>query len=432
MELYALLARSLIQGKTSLPIEPRPELLSLRNPYDPKANLPYRLHDASLYKDRYYLYFGIVPAVTLFVPYRFVTRLDLPNRAAVPVFCIAGYLTSYALFFLLAKHNRWLLPSWLQCAIVLSLGTMSLVCLILRTPAFYQVPIAAGYFFVMAGFLTLARGIFVVHAAKRFLLAGLMFGMAVGCRPHFAVICGIVLVGFAVRARRSPELVIAMAAGMAVCAVGLGWYNYVRFDDPLEFGRTYQLTQFSSRPGSTYYGLELNGRAGLRSAEKFLFQAPHVNTTSPFFHTVWIDPLLGRAGRPLWMEDMVGLIPAAPLALLGFFMPLFLGRRRIANASLDGASLWLLKAMYWCGVAVFFILCIVGWVIGRYLVDFAPLLIFVSVSLVAMLWQKIPPRPIRLVFSLGVGAATIYGAAVDTALATPRLDIILRFLRTGT
>jgi hypothetical protein len=430
-ELYALLARSFLQGKTALLTEPRPELLSLPDPYDPEANSKYRLlHDASLYKGRYYLYFGAVPVVTLFLPYRLLTDLDLPNRVAVPIFCIAGYLSSCALFFLLAGHNRWVLPFWLQCAAIVSLGSMSMVCLILRRPSVYEVAIAAGYFFVMAGFLFLARAILVRRTPSKWLvLAGLMFGLAVGCRPHLVVICGIVLGAFAIRARRSPGLVIAMTTGMAVCGIVLGWYNYVRFDNPIEFGRTYQLTSFSANRSSAYYsGLEFNLDAAFRSAEEFLFLTPHVDTNVPFFHTVFINPLPGRRGRPLWMERMVGLIPAAPFALLGSFMPFFLGRRLTANG-LDEASAWLLYAMYWSGVVVFFVLCVVGWVLGRYLVDFAPLLTFEGASLTAMLWQTIPEGRSKWMFSWGVGAAAIYGAVLNAALATPRLEMILKFLR---
>ena len=428
-ELYALLARSFLLGKTALPIEPRPELVSLPNPYAPEANRKYRLQDASLFNGRYYLYFGAVPVVTLFLPYRLVTGQDLPNRVAVPIFCIAGYLSSCALFFLLAAHNRWALPFWLECAVLVSLGSMSQVCLLLRTPAFYQVAIAAGYFFVMAGFLALARAGTARGAGKWLLLSGLMFGLAVGCRPHLVVICGIVLGAFAIRARRSLGLVIALTTGMAVCGIVLGWYNYVRFDDPLEFGRTYQLTEFSSNPGSTHYGLELNPNAISRSAEKFLFLPPRVDTSAPFFHTVSINPLPGRPGPPLWMEDMVGLIPAAPLALLGFLMPVFLRGRWIANGLLDAVSAWLLYAMYWSGVGVFSILCVVGWVLGRYLVDFAPLLTFEGAVLAALLWRTIPQRPIKYVYSWGVGAVAIYGAVVNTALAMPSLEKILQFVR---
>ncbi len=431
-ELYALLATSFLHGRTDLPIQPLPELLSLPDPYDPVRNQDYRLHDASLYKGRYYLYFGVAPVITLFLPYRIMTGMDLPNRAAVPIFCIAGYLSSCALFFLLARYNGWVLPLWLQCAVTISLSSMSLVSVMLRTPWFYQVAIAAGYFFVMAGFLVLAKATLLHHAASKWLvLAGLMFGLAVGCRPHLLLICGIVLGAFAIRVRCSARPVLAMVAGMAACGILLGWYNYLRFDNPLEFGRSYQLTSFPSRPGLTYHGLELNWNTTLPAAEKFLFLAPRVDTTLPFLHTVSINPLLGRGGGFFWYEDMVGLVPAAPFALLGLFLPLFLSKRRTARGLLDGASAWLLYMMYWSGIAVLFILCAVGWVLDRYVVDFAPLFTFIGVSVIAMLWQVLRARPAKHIFSFGILAATAYGTVLNVAFAIPPLRMVLKFLRDG-
>lgn len=430
MELYAMLARSFLQRTTILPIEPRPELLALADPYDPNLNAPYRLEDASLYRGHYYLYFGVVPAVTLYVPYRIVTGRDLPNRAAVPIFCIAGYLCSCALFFLLAHQNGWQLPLWLQCAIVLSLGSMSLVSLLLRRPAFYQVAIAAGYLCVMAGFLVLARAILLGRSARKWLLlSGVLFGSAVGCRPHLVIVCGIVLGALAIRARRNLALVIAMATGMAACAVGLGWYNYVRFGDPLEFGRAYQLTLFSSDPRATYHGLDLNLSGTLRSAKQFLFVTPEVSGKAPFFYTAFTNPLMGRPGKAIWMEDMVGLIPAAPWALLGLFAPFLLARKLSLRARLDEASNWLLQVMYWCAVLIFSLLCVVGWVLGRYLADFAGLLTLVGASLIALLWQKITERPLRAILSGTIGLTAIYGAVLNAALTMPPLDAVLDFLR---
>ncbi|MGA7460265.1 MAG: hypothetical protein WBW69_08560 [Candidatus Korobacteraceae bacterium] len=429
MELYALLARSFLQGTTALPIDPRPALLALPDPYDPYLNQPYRLEDASLYRGHYYLYFGVVPAVALFLPYRLVTGQDLPNRIAVPIFCIGGYLCSCALFFLLARHNRWTLPLWLECAIVLSLGSMSLVSLLLPTPAFYQVAISAGYCCVMAGFLVLAKGLVRSLSPRKWLLfSGVLFGLAVGCRPHLVIVCVIVLGTFAIRARQNPTLVLAMAAGMAACALGLGWYNYARFHDPLEFGRTYQLTVFPRNPLRNYRGLELNPSGTLRSAKQFLLVTPQAKREPPFFYTTPTNPLVGRAGKPFWMEDMVGLIPAAPWALLGLFAPVFLAKKRFA-ALLDEASHWLLQVMYWSGVLILCLLCLVGWVLGRYLVDFAGLLTFEGASLIALFWQRIPGQPRRHIFAGAVGLTAIYGAVLNAALATPPLDLILYFFR---
>src|SRR5206468_7160345 len=67
---YNVLADALRHGQLHLRIEPRPEMFELMEPYEPARNDPFRLHDASLYKGKYYLYFGVVPAFLLFVPWR--------------------------------------------------------------------------------------------------------------------------------------------------------------------------------------------------------------------------------------------------------------------------------------------------------------------------------------------------------------------------
>ena len=60
---YGLLGDAFLSGQTYLKITPSPQLLALADPYDPHANAPYLLWDASLYNGKYYLYFGPGPAL---------------------------------------------------------------------------------------------------------------------------------------------------------------------------------------------------------------------------------------------------------------------------------------------------------------------------------------------------------------------------------
>ena len=69
-EPYNLLAKGYLSGHLSLSILPAPELLALPDPYDPIANARLRIWDATLFKGRYYLYFGPTPALLLFAPFR--------------------------------------------------------------------------------------------------------------------------------------------------------------------------------------------------------------------------------------------------------------------------------------------------------------------------------------------------------------------------
>src|SRR5690349_3569995 len=47
--MYTRLTDALLHGQASLRLRPPPELLALRDPYDPNQNAPYRLHDATLF-----------------------------------------------------------------------------------------------------------------------------------------------------------------------------------------------------------------------------------------------------------------------------------------------------------------------------------------------------------------------------------------------
>ena len=133
-EYFPLLTDAFLAGQTSLLVQPSAEMLALPDPYDPYANARYRLHDASLYHGKYYLYFGPTPALVLFLPYKVLTGWHLPSRIAVALFCTLGFAFSCALFFLLAKRERWDCPEWLGSAAVLSLGTAPGGCLSAGAP----------------------------------------------------------------------------------------------------------------------------------------------------------------------------------------------------------------------------------------------------------------------------------------------------------
>ena len=60
---YNLLTDGFLGGHLYIPVTPHPNLLLAADPYNPAQNEPYRLHDVSLYRGKFYLYFGAAPAV---------------------------------------------------------------------------------------------------------------------------------------------------------------------------------------------------------------------------------------------------------------------------------------------------------------------------------------------------------------------------------
>jgi len=91
---YNKLVDGFLEGHLYLSVAPDPRLLQAADPYAPSLNAPYRLHDASLFRSRYYLYFGPAPAVSLLLPFRMVTNLRMPERLAVALFLFAGLVVS--------------------------------------------------------------------------------------------------------------------------------------------------------------------------------------------------------------------------------------------------------------------------------------------------------------------------------------------------
>jgi hypothetical protein len=218
--------------------------------------------------------------------------------------------------------------------------------------------------------------------------------------------------------------VLALTAGLLLCGVALGWYNYVRFANPLEFGRTYQLTSFSSNHGRSFFGLELNLGTAFRSAARFLCEVPNVDSKPPFLHPAVINPLLAHPGPVVWTESMIGAIPAAPIALLGLVLPFFLGTQNF----LDEPSAWLLYVMYWSAMAIFCILCISGWILVRYLVDFVPLLSFGGIVVVVAAWTRISSPRLKQFCSLALVAVVLYGTVVNFALGMPSRALMAKLL----
>ena len=83
---YELMAESLLQGRLDLPCEASPELKAMDNPYDynMREQLGVEYHWDHAYKDgHYYMYFGVVPALVLYLPYRMITGEPLSWHAGV-------------------------------------------------------------------------------------------------------------------------------------------------------------------------------------------------------------------------------------------------------------------------------------------------------------------------------------------------------------
>lgn len=248
---YNSLTRSLLHGKPWLDISVSDEVLHLPNPWDPLQANGRMPMDASYYKGHYYSYFGVVPALTVFLPFKVLTRHELPLVYGSLVFAvgalvIAGLLWVRVIADAFPNHEAYLAPLGIL-AIGLCGGQWGLA----RRVSIWEPSITSGHFFmaafVAAGYLALRNH----HPFRWLALCALSLALAVGCRPDLGVALpalGLAAVLVLVRAAKHSDLGwsralgrLAVAALPSVCVgAGLLVYNKVRFDSFLEFGLHYQ------------------------------------------------------------------------------------------------------------------------------------------------------------------------------------------------
>jgi hypothetical protein len=243
---YNLLAQALVLGQLHLTVEPRPELLDLLDPYDPAKNAPYRLHDASLYHGRYYLYYGVAPALAVFVPFRLV-GIDLPEALGAAVFALGALAFSGLLLLRLISECAPTTPFGLRVLALLMLALTNGMPFVLRGASVYEVAITAGACFLWAAAFVLSTAGDDGRTRRwRLGLGSLLLGLAVGSRPsHVFSIPLLLAIGIAAlpaSSRRLRKVAAAAVAPLGGVLLLLAAYNAARFGSPFEFGTRYQLS----------------------------------------------------------------------------------------------------------------------------------------------------------------------------------------------
>lgn len=405
---YGFLTDALVAGQVHLKLIPDPKLLRLADPYAGPQGTQ-RPHDMSFYRGKFYLYYGITPAVVLLVPWHVLTDLHLTEIAVTTTLCYGGFLIASLWLLRLRRrlfdsvHTGWIL----LCIAVLGLG--SPIYFLGNNPTFYAVPIAAAFFCLMLA------GVFVDHSARAtnpssaaiwLAAASLALGLAVGARPNY-VLCLPLLLLPAFRlwknlppARRWSSAALPFAAAAilpaALVGAGLAVYNYLRFGHFTEFGIQYSLASASVREikliGFEYYPKNLR---------LYFLQAAEFIRYFPFFHA---------ADRPF------GILPHFTLAGAAFLFPLSAFSRRLRH---DPA--WIVGGLFWLGSAIanLAILCLFFGGEDRYLVDFTPttLLLACALLLAGVHAMRSWTRPARFFPHLLLASVSLWTVANGACFA---------------
>ena len=315
---YAQLARSLKEGKLDIEYEFSPNIAietldSMKNPYDlyergrafadKKIPSPW---DIAYYNGKFYVYFGVLPVVAMYLPYHLLTGGDLPN--------IAAFLASYALLVIgaflftrvLIKYKFPRTPFSVYLILSLMVANCTGAFIYAFAPRCYCTPIVLACALVLLG-LTLwfsaaetichANRIvsdgeaFVSGRSPRFAVPKLIFGslfiaLTAATRPQFLIFSVLAVPIFLPllfkkdKASVKIARICSFAVPFAAVAALVMAYNSARFGSPFDFGANYNLTTNDMR---------LRGFNAARLPDglfAYLFQLPNLSIAFPYVNAV--------------------------------------------------------------------------------------------------------------------------------------------------
>lgn len=401
---YGHVADSLIAGRPWLDLDVPGQLAQSTHPYD----VPTRLKlledgvspmywDYAYYEGHWYSYFGVLPAVLLFVPYRLVTGQMLPTAAAEQ-FLVLLFIIFFSLLVLRVIH-RVMPKTSLAAASLITVNALlgAQVGYLAYRTNFYQVPFAASLALTSLGLWfwlgadTSSRPLIPSDrwqagdaqplSLPRLAVGALCIAANFGCRPTFALTALLAIALFwpqiramisdlahrritMLKALRAP---LAMVIPALVVVIPLMLWNKVRFGSLTDFGNAYQFTvsdmtryatPIADMPATVWYYLFLPVR--------FVRNFP------------WLA--VSPAPMPVWgyYEVMVGaLFTATPLMLLALVLPF------LHKLEMHGMRRWLMSCLALAGVLVVFDSYVggLGW---RYSADFGWLVALASIP--GLLW----------------------------------------------
>lgn len=388
------------------------------------------LNDATPFQGKYYLYFGVVPALAAFLPYTLLTGQDVAPNGVVLAFVAAGFLVHLST---LARVRRAMsdravprLPVWSVALLAFAGGTPFL----LTTAAMYQVAIAGAYLCVAGAWYCLQRCLESrTHPSLWLTLTSLAMGLAVGCRPITIFVIPLLLGVIALLRRRSgagrgprlATLVLAAVLPAGAIGAGLATYNWLRFGRWQEFGNSIMLHPLGDRPlfQASFVWPNLNW---------YYLKPPLLSPYFPYFYP------LGEEGRP---ADYYGFEAIHGQWLVMGLMLVVGARWLVTRSKLRLAPPWsnFCLVLGVAFVALFGPLLPLNGRADRYVVDFQPtLVLLLAIAAMAPLNADRPETP-RWRWSvgflvLGASTANILGAMELNdyfASAHPRANRVLSY-----
>jgi hypothetical protein len=378
---YSLLVAGFIRGHLYMNVDADPRLESTNQ--DVLYHTP-TLLDASYYKRHFYLYYGVVPAVILLLPYHLLTGQDLGINVACLLFWFLGFGAALAWLRNLWRDQGLPRAAWPASVAVLILAFFPATTFLVRRSMFYELPLAAGFAFISVFFASLYE---VIQGRRNITMlwkASISLGLAIGCHPNHLFLLPL-LAWVAIsevpsdsggRKHLTKRLAAALIPVAAVGA-GLAWYNYARFGSIFEFGFKYGQNGFFAARESLYVPQFFWANL------KWYFLTPP--SITPYFPFVFPGNNTFRPEGYIGAEAMHGQLPATLMSAWILAGVLASTRLREAPATLRRFSLVL-----GCASAFSLIfICFLQIRANRYMADFETPLAWLMAGWGIWVWSTV-------------------------------------------
>lgn len=403
---YIELTDAILDGHYYLNDNPDPKLQDITNPYDPDARDnggASASWDHAYYEGKYYVYFGIVPALLFNIPVKAIADIDIKPFTCIltliPVFIIMSWILIYAIAkkFMTKENESIPLLLYIMLSTIFVSGTGTAFLMV--WPDMYTLPIftaltlaVSGLYCWITSFKKTDEG-YKLSNIKLF-IGSLLLALIAGCRPQMLLVLftavplfwNTVFMDRKLFSKNSISQSICFVLPIIIFAAFMFHYNYARFGSIFDFGANYNLTtnDMTSRginlaripQGIFYYILQPLNIEGI---------FPYITTTNFATRYMGITIKEGTYGGIFFLQPLTFVILLLPKV----------------KEELKERGLWIITIL----LTVFAVIiasadAIMAGILARYFIDFSWLFVLTSIIIIFAAYTKYGKRGYWKIFNI--------------------------------
>ncbi len=415
---YIELTDAILDGHYYLNTDPDPKLEDLTNPYDPDErdkNGVSSSWDHAYYEGKYYVYFGIVPALLFNIPVKLITGIDIKPfyciLVLIPIFIIMSWLLIYAIAKkFMSKENEGiplLLYIMLSTIFVSGTGTAFLMV----WPDMYTLPIFTAMTLAVSGLYCWITAFkkreksYELNSIKLF-IGSLLLALIAGCRPQLLLVLFMAIPLFRNTVFKDRKLfskgsivqTLCFVLPIALFAAFMFHYNYARFGSIFDFGANYNLTTNDM----TSRGIRLSRiPQGIFS---YILQPLNMEGVFPYITTT--NFATNYMGITIREGTYGGILFLQPLTFAVFLMPK-------VKKELKEKGLYIITIL----LNVFALIIVsadslMAGILSRYFLDFSWLFVLAAIIIIFAAYSKYGKRDYWKIFNLFMPVCFIFSIII--------------------